>query len=180
MDRQEILLKEYEVCQQDINFNSSRYWTIVGIFIPVNTAILGWMVYLLISNIKLDGYIKWGLLIVLLFCLGMTFIIFALIYWLDRVNSIIRVNYHRMREIEKFLGMRKNCLVDVLDNHWDQLPKEEQNNLNELHKKHSKTRETACYKRILHILIALWCVLAITALVPFFISLIDYFIWSIF
>ena len=43
---EEVLLKEYEICQQSISLNATRYWTIVSIFIPVNTALLGWVVYI--------------------------------------------------------------------------------------------------------------------------------------
>ncbi len=53
MNREEILLKEYEVCQQDINSRASRFWAIVGIFIPFNTALLGWIINWITKNLSI-------------------------------------------------------------------------------------------------------------------------------
>ena len=174
MSRENILLKEYGVCQQDINSRASRFWTIVGIFIPFNTALLGWIINWITKTFNLDIDYIWGLLLVLLFSIGMIVILSYLMTWLERVNSFIRVSNKRMQEIEKVLGMRKNCIADVLDNHWDKMSEEEKENLSDLHDKHVKKRETTCFKIIFYTLISLWGVIILTTFIVIALTLVDY------
>ena len=118
----EALLKEYEVCQQAINANASRYWTIVGIFIPISTAVLAWVFYTITSyRLFFNSNAEWLVLV-----LGVVIIVILVLlwFWLKRVNLFISISYFRMREIERKLGMLKNLTVDWVD-HPEKAPNEQ-------------------------------------------------------
>ena len=106
MDRERIviLLKEYEICQQSINSHSSRFWVIVGIFIAINTALLGWVAVNIISKspaanvewiVYIQGNLTW-LVMTSVLGLGVTVVLIFLLFWLNRVNWFIRTTYYRM------------------------------------------------------------------------------------
>ena len=145
-------LTEYQVCQQDINSRASRYWTIVGVFMAINTALLGWVAFSIISNgVSLNESVKWlvyinenfnWLVLVLVLGFGIIAILVFLMLWLKRVNCLIHISYYRMREIEFELRMAKNWIVDVLDNKWDNLSTKEKGRLANLHKDHIGPIET--------------------------------------
>jgi len=164
MDRKEILLKEYETYQQDISFHGSRYWTIVGIFIAVSTAMLGGLIYGLVSNgVLLKALQESALpqifivgLLTIIVGAGMITILVFLKCWIRRVNWLAYVSYFRMREIESKLGMAKNWIVDVIDNDWQNLSPIEQKRLTRLHKRHKAPKEVNYFMNILRVLIALW------------------------
>ena len=135
MNRQEILLKEYEVCQQDGSSIASTHWTVVGIFIALNTALLGGAAYTILAG-KLPLYenIKW---LVLMFGVLVVLIAMFLRSWLNRANFLIFTNNFRMRQIEIELGMQKNRLVDLLDNHWNDLSQEQRERFAELRNRYA-------------------------------------------
>lgn len=116
MGREEILLKEYELCEEDNNASSSNYWTTVGIFIGVNTALIS-----AIGAGIIAGFInpRWpSLVLVIAFGVIAIALVIIMHLWLYRVNHLIGVNHYRMREIENELGMMRGTLVWMLD-HWD-------------------------------------------------------------
>ncbi len=126
MDRQEILLKEYELCQQDIIDTSSRYWTIVNIFMAASTVVLGAIVAGVISgNFISKTYERTATLqifvaslVVIVLGAGIIAVLVSLMSWLRRVGCLAAIAYGRMREIELELGMWKNWRVHGIDN-WN-------------------------------------------------------------
>jgi hypothetical protein len=60
MDREEILLKEYETCQSDKNSIGSLFWIIVGVFMAINTALLGALPYAILQSGVLQDYPQLG------------------------------------------------------------------------------------------------------------------------
>ena len=175
MGREEVLLKEYETCQLDINSSSARYWTVVGIFLPLNTAFLGWIGIWIVNTLSIEINHLWNWVLILFLAIGMLFVLYYLKTWLERVNSFIRVNYFRMREIEKVFGMRRNLIADALDNHWKDITNEQQNILKDLYKKHKKSRAADAFKNILYVLSAFWGILVVITLTIIIITLINYY-----
>ena len=112
MKKQEILLKEYEVSQQHLNIMMSHYWTLFGVFMPVSTALLGAVPYIILNFNKPQ-------LLILALGSGIIIILFCLKFYFNRVNAMISADYFRMREIETKLGMFKNLYIHELD-HWDE------------------------------------------------------------
>jgi hypothetical protein len=111
MNREDILLKEYEVCQQHLNTMMSHHWVLLGVFMPVSTALLGVVPYILWNFSKP----QW---LIIPLGVGVSIILFCLWRYFKRVNAMISVDYFRMREIEAELGMLKNLYVHELD-HWN-------------------------------------------------------------
>ena len=168
MNRREVLLKEYEICQQSINNNTSRYWIVVSIFIGINTALWGAIAYKIAYNNLGDGKgFEWILLPTLatIFGIGMIVIIKRLELWLERVNWLIGIKYHRMREIENELGMRANIYIDCLDN-WEKLSEKQKNsdNLMELHKSYPPVGKESQHVRCIYkLLMAIWSIIILMA-----------------
>ena len=111
---EQTLLKEYEVSQQAINALASRYWTIVGIFMAVNTGVLAWTVSVLTSNSLCHTNVdaKW---LVLALASGMVITLIFLWNWIIRINVYVSIKYFRMREIEGKLGMLANLTIEWYD-----------------------------------------------------------------
>ncbi|MBI2831531.1 MAG: hypothetical protein HYX79_04660 [Chloroflexi bacterium] len=155
MERQEILLREYEACRQDITDTSSRYWTIVGIFIPVDILLLGGAGFLLKTN---SPPMSFGTqLLVTLLGLGVILILFFLWRWLKRINYYIIIGWQRIHEIEANLEMLKNRTIYWLDNPKE-IPYEQQARLTRITDKfgHPPTKEMCSLKGIFWTLSALW------------------------
>jgi len=108
MSREGVLLKEYEICQQDSSNMISAHWTVVGIFIGINTGLLGAVAYIL-NSYSLGSNIRW---IVGALGLASILIIACLYLWLRRVNFLVDINNRRMYQIERELGMAKTRLLD--------------------------------------------------------------------
>ena len=92
------LLTEYQVCEQDNDANSQAYWTLASIFIGLSTALLGGLVYGLISNHKLlTNIVYWNedkemvvvFVIAILFSTAMITIMNKLTGWLKRIQFYI-------------------------------------------------------------------------------------------
>ena len=133
MDKQDILLKEYEVAQQHLTAMISHYWQIFSILIPVNTAFFGAVIYAILRSTP-----NVGVLAVMVGIIGIITMLFLWKYW-ERVKFYIAADYHRMHEIEAILGMSKNLMVHYLDQYndrWSELDDSAQKRLDELHKKH--------------------------------------------
>jgi len=92
---------QYQILQQDSRSKVSTHWTVVSIFIGVNTALIGGVAYIL--NNKSDNT-QW----IVLF-LGLAFIgIFICLWsWLNRVNGLLEYNDSLMLKIEKSLEIEE-------------------------------------------------------------------------
>ena len=163
-------LIEYQTCQQLISMHSSRFWVIVGIFLPINTALLGWMVSNFIAhlpklNIIYSAFFSdnftWLILISIL-SISVIVILIFLICWLKRINALISAICYRMQEIEPYFGMRANEIINCLD-HWEIPFDKQKGELAELHKKHFTLRETTIFSVIIGILIFMWFLFIIFA-----------------
>lgn len=116
-EQRQAWLIEYQVCQQSIRSHSSRFWVIVGIFIGVNTALLGWASGNLMSNTpavcahQSNPTVYPGIVL----GAGMITSLGFLLGWINRVNWFLRVIYYRMQAIERKLGMRNNLIINRLD-----------------------------------------------------------------
>lgn len=145
MDREEILLKEYELCQHDKSSSSTSYWTLAGIFIGVSSAILAGLLYGIFANnslfqalvkilFSLDEItndieikqVKVVAVCMLLLGIAMIIIICKLWRWLRRTQFLAFRNDERMREIERILKMWKSHIIHGIDNanedKWGELP----------------------------------------------------------
>ena len=137
MDKQGILLREYETCQEDSRAEASSYWTIFGIFISINTAIIGGLAYGLFNTNFINAILNKEnipniivkLTILTILFMGIILITKFLESWLDRVNYLIQNNNRRMREIEIELGMWKNLRIHILDK-WNRIRKKLKYNTN--------------------------------------------------
>ncbi len=171
MDREEVLLKEYEVCQLDNNSSGTRFWIAFGIFFGINTALLGWIAPSIISksmslsknNLEWLSYITdnvgW-LVFILVLGLGIIGILISLWLWLNRVNYLIRMNHHRMREIEEVLGMLKNSTIHWLDNRKE-VPNEQRERLDEIRRRYPPPRTGSTIVPSLFIIVILLWIAAI-------------------
>lgn len=105
MEREEVLLKEYETCQSHTNSIGSQYWSMVGTFIGFTTAFLA---------VSINFNKPW-----LTLGLGVAAVIIVCFLWrmLRRIDTIIFSNNFRMREIENELDnvMLKNRTILWLD-----------------------------------------------------------------
>jgi hypothetical protein len=124
-DKNDILLKEYEVCEQDISSTSINYWTLAGIFIGISSALLGGLLYGILTNIQVITTISTSdaltLRIIISVLSGAIITILVFLYfWLKRVNYLADRNYERMREIELELGMWKSWRIHSIDR-WNEL-----------------------------------------------------------
>jgi hypothetical protein len=109
--RQEVLLKEYEVCQQDETAVGARAWQATAVLLPV---VAGGLAYASWSDKIQNAVTNWDL--VILAC----FYISVIVSWMVIVYRQVRqqrIAYFRMQEIEWDLGMRKNLYAHWLD-HW--------------------------------------------------------------
>jgi len=137
MGREEILLKEYEVCQQASNANASSYWIMAGIFFGITSALLGGLLYAILSNERLFPILietvttinapstpisqSWILrILVTVMGIGAIILLHFLKRWLKRITFLSRLNFERMREIELELGMWKSWRVHAVDQWQEQ------------------------------------------------------------
>jgi len=114
MDREEILLKEYEVCQSHNNALGQQAWVSISIFITVNFLVLGDVVdKLLLTSYPINGYAK--LLLVIAVASVLIFILKIFRKWDKRIDFMVLLNNERMRYVETELKMWKNWRVYGLD-----------------------------------------------------------------
>jgi hypothetical protein len=127
MGREEILLKEYETCQSDVNSIGSLFWIVVGVFMTINTALLGALPYGILQSGGLRTIFKdyatrsellqllaLGLLIVVLGG-GMIAVLVFLKRYHKRTRHIVRFAHERMMHIEEELGMWRGWIFYGLD-----------------------------------------------------------------
>jgi hypothetical protein len=130
-DRNDILLKEYEICQQRNDSIGSQTWTSTTIFMTANVTLLVGLVYGILTSETLARAIAQkdvattipqitaaigGILVV---GGGIIVILCRWISWLKRMRFLTGLNYQRMTAIEKALGMRRQWLVRYFDKRYD-------------------------------------------------------------
>ncbi len=186
MDKQEILLREYETCQRNVQFNASGYWTVVNIFIAIDALMwaAGAAHTVLQGNLVFPEHAKWLIFSVpaMISVLGVTMICITLSLrgWIDRINSFIVASYFRMHEIEKELGMFLNLSIHWLSNP-DEMPPEQQERIDSLKSRIKKglgdqrplpSREMVYLNQIYEALIWLWkLIIAISIVIAILIYL---------
>jgi hypothetical protein len=108
-DKNDILLKEYETCQSYINALGSQFWVSVTIFMSINIAVLGGIIYGIIQN---NGVLpKNTEFLVLIIGTGLILISWFLKAWQRRVSFLINFNNIRMRDIEDELAIENNSVM---------------------------------------------------------------------
>ena len=117
MEKKEILLKEYEVCQQDNIAASANAWTVISIFSSISIGSIGAVIY---KTIEVN-YDWRSLVLIIILSFMAIIVIHFLESWTKRATFLIGVNNNRMREIEKLLNMRKNSNIWEIDA-WDDMP----------------------------------------------------------
>lgn len=166
MDRNEILLKEYEVCQSDNNAIASQIWLSTSIFISINLTLFGGLLYALFQSKVLTRRISenpnfmFVIFLGLLLAVAVVLILCGWRSWLQRTHHLSYVNNVRMRQIEDTITvdgktvMRKNWLVRGLDlmyregNCHEKIPEHIQNEIEEkVSKKVFNKKELAELKR---------------------------------
>ena len=157
MDRQAILLKEYEFAQQHAASMRSHYWQVFGIFMPVNTAAFGGIIYAIIRGVDNVGWLT------LLFGIVIVPLTVFLTRYLDRVSSVIRANHNRMQVIEGELGMDTHSMIYDLD-HYDELSEIRKTKLREIQQNHASPSGRKDMQCVLQIYIGMWIVCIVLAL----------------
>jgi len=140
---EQVLLKEYEVCQSHVNSLGNQFWISISIFISVNAAILGGITYSLIAkNVTIPNNAQYNTQwLVLLIGLGMILISLLLRFWQRRITFQININNDRMHEIEPKLGMSRNQLIIDLDEYYEEKNRVSTNDLSK------KLKEKYQYKQ---------------------------------
>lgn len=113
MNRQEILLKEYEVCQQSANEAHRRIWQITGILLVFALGSSFGAFWLMSMSSECGNEQRLLLISVALLAIG--FDAFWISAWV-RERSYLAITYHRLQQIEILLGLRKNLYIYALDN----------------------------------------------------------------
>jgi len=138
MNRQEILLKEYEVSQQHINSLDTQVWQATTIFLLINVGVLAYI-------FQKEKHDLNSLLLVLV--IGVIFIIAFDRWkrWINRAQFNQAIIYERVRDIEDELGMWKNWYIHIIDglkakkikeSDLNTLPKEKLNRIRQLTNSH--------------------------------------------
>lgn len=112
---EQALLTEYQACQQYNSSSSQSYWTLTGIFIGFSSVLLGSLLYGFTHN-------KERLILGIVTCVisvAVLLILYFLNGWLKRVSFLQQMNFYRMRDIERALGMWASWRVHGVDNWKD-------------------------------------------------------------
>lgn len=112
---EQALLTEYQVCQQYISERATSYWTLTGIFIGFSSVLLGALIYGFLSSPNKES-ILFGVATCVI-STAVLVIFYFLKFWLKRVSFLQQINFHRMRDIERDLGMWQSWRVHGVD-HW--------------------------------------------------------------
>ena len=122
--KRQILLTEYQVCQQHNDSIGSQVWVATTIFLSINVTLLGGLIYTLITKMVLEHpdltKICWiipiiALIGVTILGIGIIWILRKWIDWLKRMRFRTAVNFERMHTIERLLGMCKHTISRRLD-----------------------------------------------------------------
>jgi hypothetical protein len=162
MDAQTVLLKEYELTQQHAASMRSHYWQILGIFMPVNTAAFGGIIYAIIRGVENVG------LLTLLFGMVIIPVNVFLMRYAVRASAVINANHRRMQEIEGELGMYTHLMIDDLDN-YKGLPEEKKGRLDKIYEKHAPPSGREDMQDVFKIYIGMWIGCIVLALIVQFV-----------
>jgi hypothetical protein len=142
MNRRDVLLKEYEVCQQHINTIGTESWQASAIFLLVNAGVLAYLFQIEHGEPHtLFMVLIIGIIFILIFCFWKRFI--------KRMQFVQTITFERMREIEDELGLWKNWYVHILDelksrnmeeSDLNSLPKEKAHRIKQLRKSYEHAR----------------------------------------
>ncbi len=133
-DRNEILLKEYEICQYYIDSIGSQVWSSTTIFLTVNVLLLTGIIYgtltseilSLVFTSKDVACVPLPIILVLGGIIvvggGIIAILCRWIPWLRRMRFLTGMNYERMNAIERALGMERHLLVRRFDEKYNAEP----------------------------------------------------------
>ena len=146
---EQALLTEYQVCEQDNEANSQSYWTLAAIFIGLSTALLGGLLYAVITNdtllnllINMNETVTIRIVSIIALILGISMIIILqkLRGWLSRIQFNQRINQERMREIELELGMKMEWRKLAV-NKWNEISRCKRNKIDNPRKRWSILRK---------------------------------------
>lgn len=144
--QEELLLKEYEVCENFASHIGGLYWQITALFLPIAFGSLALVVQVNIAQMAPLAQKVTGIIIAIA---GVSFV-FLLRLWLMsvlRAVSYQRVSWFRAREIEKELHLLKNRYIYALDN-WFDIGEEERKSCQRVHDQFGK--EWKKYPRNVH------------------------------
>ena len=122
-EQRQAWLTEYQVCQQHNDAIGSQAWVSTTIFLTINVALLGGLVYALMRDLG-SSSLELRLIILISFIalsVGIILILKKWVNWLKRMRFTASINYERMGQIERFLGMRKHTMCYELDEEYRQL-----------------------------------------------------------
>ena len=110
MNREEILLREYETCQSHNNSLGQQAWVSISIIVTVNILAMVQVVYnLVLTTTPTGGFGR--LVLVALISFVMIIILGIFKRWDRRIDFTALLNNKRMRQIETTLSMWKNWRV---------------------------------------------------------------------
>ena len=112
-EEREAWLTEYQACQQYNSERSTSYWTLTGIFIGFSSVLLGALIYAFSSN-KHSCLLG---IITMVISTAVLVILYFLKRWLKRISFLQQINFERMRDIERDLGMWASWRIHGVD-HW--------------------------------------------------------------
>ncbi len=114
MGKEEILLKEYERCQSELNRRGNQFWFSLSIIISINLILLTQSTYVVITD-GLSPNVYTNLAVVLILATTMAIINWVFWKWQKRQHYVTQVIYQRMQKIEDDSGMHTNWLIYGLD-----------------------------------------------------------------
>jgi len=116
MDKDEILIKEYETCQSHNNNLGNQTWLSFSIAFSANVVLLAGIGYALIQkSTNLEPIFAYmALVLFIIICI----FLFLLMRWRSRVKYLLGVNHMRMRRIEDEILDRDNESSIIMEKTW--------------------------------------------------------------
>jgi hypothetical protein len=122
-EQRQAWLTEYQVCQQHVDSIGSQIWVSTTIFLTINVALLGGLVYTLMRNLG-SSSLELRLIILISFIalsIGIILILNKWVNWLERMRFRTAINFEREYELEALLGMRRHTMCRERDEEYDAL-----------------------------------------------------------
>ncbi len=175
MFNRDVLLTEYQVCQQYNSSSAQSYWTITGIFIGFSSVLLGGLLYGILSNNLLLQTIlhivmqkdlqalaqkmavdipvkvmqvKVAAFVVLVLSAAIILVYYFLLRWLKRVQFLKLRHFERIHELELKLRMQSSIRIHAID-HW--------NIWKDIDEKELESRDRNIKERIEELRLGNWC-----------------------
>ena len=129
-EQRQAWLAEYQACMNNVISGANSYWTMAGIFIGISTVLLAALIGSVLTNDKLFGLLLSTsndllaetsvlLTIITIVVGGVVIAILSFLRrWLKRVAFLQQIDFERMRDIERDLGMWAHWRVHGVD-HWE-------------------------------------------------------------